>query len=372
MLRSPHWIVFVASAALVTACGDDSGGGDTDSGSSSSSSGSSTDPTTDPTTGSTTAQPTTGTTGTTNADGSSSGSDTDTAESSSSGGDDTGTSGGQLDCDAIPAGPFEPNVQFMPFAGSEDLGFDGQGGLAGRTATSILIVDSDGNEVVSHNHLPGTTYGLRFTADGNLLAARPGEGQILQIAPDGMSSIFASGIGGVNGLYPDLDGNVWATDFSSVVRYDASAMATTIVSGADGNGANGIVYDPDRSVAFFTNYGQGRIAKVDINADGSPGDVTALATIGGALLDGLSLDACGNVYAVDNGGTARVFRLMLDENADAVGDATNIVDGTMENVANAQFGRGEGFDETSLYVTGGPGTVYRLDVGVPGAEIPLP
>lgn len=361
----------MACAPLVTACGDDGGGSDTDdSGSSTtgtmtttdtpSSSGSTSAPTTDP--GSTTdaqtsstGDPTDGTTG----------GDTDTE------GDESSSGGGGVDCSALPAGPFVPNVQFMPFGGSEDIGFNGLGQLAGKSGNAIILVDSDGNETASYPDNVMTTYGLRFTAGGTLLAAHPQQGEIIAIEPDGSTSQFVTGIGGVNGLYPDLDGNVWTTDFSSVRRYDSDGTPTMIVSGGDGNGANGIVYDPDRGVAFFTNYGAGRIAKVEIGADGSPGAITPLATVNGALFDGLSLDVCGNLYAVDNG-NARVYRLMLDENADAVGDITDIVDGNMQNIANAQFGRGDGFDETSLYASGGPGIVYRLDVGVAGAEIPLP
>lgn len=260
----------------------------------------------------------------------------------------------------------------MPFNGSEDLGFNGLGGLAGKDGGNIIIVDSDGVETASYPDAFNPSYGVRFTLDGNLLVAHPLEGEIAQISPDGTVTNFATGIPNVNGLYPDLDGNVWIANFNIIGRYSPEGTLDTIVSGADATGANGIVYDPDRGVAFYTNYGAGRVLKVDIGDDGVPGDVTPLGQVAGAAFDGLVLDACGNLYAVDND-NPRVFRLMLDQNAEAIDDLTNIVDGTLgSNVANAQFGRGEGFDPNSLYVTGTPGTVYRLEVGVPGAEIPLP
>lgn len=136
-------------------------------------------------------------------------------------------------------------------------------------------------------------------------------------------------------------------------------------------GANGIVYDPDRGVAFFTNDFAGRLAKVEIAEDGSPGAITTLATVQSAAFDGLALDACGNLYAVDQG-NSRIYRLELDGSANPVSDATDILDGNIQNIANVQFGRGDGFESTSLYAAGVPGVVYRLDVGVPGAPIPLP
>lgn len=351
----------------LAACGDDAEPADTDAGSSSGA------PTTgpDPSTTGMTTDPSTGSESSA-ADSSSGGASTssDTGDETGSG-DSSSTGGEPFDCSAIPMGPFAPTEVFSPFAGSEDIGFDGQGGLAGKNGpTSVRVVDGNGDEIASFADA-GQAYGLRYTLDGDLLVAHPQTGVISQIAPDGGSTNFATGIPGVNGIYPDFDGNVWVTDFSQVLRFDAAGSPTTIVSGGDGNGANGIVYDPDRGFAFFTNYGAGRLAKVEISGDGSPGAITELDTVAGALFDGLALDICGNLYAVDNG-NARIYRLMLDENADAVGDAVDIVDGNMQNIANAQFGRGEGFEETSLYAAGNPGVVYRLDVGVPGAPIPLP
>lgn len=370
MKRSLAWSL-LALSPLVLACGDDgSASTETDASSSSSTAGSTTEtPTTDPTVGSTSTGPTSATSTGSSSTGvdaseSSSSSDTDEATGSTTGGE-------QIDCDAIPEGPFAPSVQFMPFNGSEDLGFNGLGGLAGKNGGNIIIVDSDGVETASYTDPADPSFGLRFTLDGDLLVAHPADAEIARISPDGTIGTFATGIGGVNGLYPDFDGNVWVTNFSIVGRYSADGTLDTLVSGGDAANSNGIVYDPDRSVAFYTNYNAGRVLKVDINVDGTAGDVNELGQVGGAAFDGLVLDACGNLYAVDNG-TPRVFRLMLDENADAIGELTNIVDGNMQNVANAQFGRGDGFDPNSLYVTGDPGVVFRLEVGVPGAEIPLP
>jgi len=369
MTRRSIYLALLLGSSSAVGCGDDGDDVETDA-SSSSGSESSTNPSASSEGSSTTGTSTAATTDApaTSGSGSSEGSD-----SSSSAVDESGSSssgGEEFDCRSLPDGPFEPMQQFTPFAGSEDLAFDGAGGLAGKNGGNIVVVDSEGAELDTFADA-GPAYGLRYAANGDLLVAHFQTGVIASIDSAGVSSNFATGVSGVNGLYPDFEGNVWVTDFSSVLRFDSAGAPTTIVSGSDGSGANGIVYDPVRGVAFFTNYGAGRIAKVEIGDDGSPGAVTALSTVAGALFDGLALDVCGNLYAVDNG-AARVYRLSLDENADAVGDATDIVDGSMQNIANAQFGRGDGFEATSLYASGNPGIVYRLDVGVPGAAIPLP
>jgi hypothetical protein len=43
-----------------------------------------------------------------------------------------------------------------------------------------------------------------------------------------------------------------------------------------------------------------------------------------------------------------------------------------KNVANAQFGAGAGFDASTLYAAGTPGSVYAVPLGVPGAPVPMP
>jgi hypothetical protein len=80
------------------------------------------------------------------------------------------------------------------------------------------------------------------------------------------------------------------------------------------------------------------------------------------------MDACGNLYVVDQGGS-RLYRIELDASGAAVSDA-QLLATFPQNVANAQFGSGDGFDETALYASGVPGVVYKVVVGVPGAKVP--
>ena len=58
----------------------------------------------------------------------------------------------------------------------------------------------------------------------------------------------------------------------------------------------------------------------------------------------------------------------LDAAGEATGDASELVV-FPSNVANAQFGVGEGFDDHTLYVAGNPGDVYAVTLEFPGAPI---
>jgi sugar lactone lactonase YvrE len=119
---------------------------------------------------------------------------------------------------------------------------------------------------------------------------------------------------------------------------------------------------------FYTNYGAGQIMSVNLAPGGNP-TPTLVTTIQGAL-DGLVLDACGNLYAVDNG-DAELYRVRLDAAGVAQGPA-ELLASFPTSVANAQFGSGQGFDPMTLYVTGNPGTIYAVAAGVAGALVPTP
>lgn len=305
--------------------------------------------------------------------GSSSSSDTGMVDSSGSGtstGAETETDTAGFDCSTLPPGPLPFEEVFAAgtvFDGSEDIAFDGQGHLAGKSGAEVRLVSPDGT-VVDDWPDPGGTYGLRFRANGELLAAKYANGEIRIVNGAGPLVTMA---GGVNGLYPDFDDNVWFTNGSSVRRINPDGSVDAIVTGnPEAASTNGVVLDPTRGLLFYSNYGPGLIRSVVIDGDGSPGVVSMVASIPNAFIDGLSMDACGNLYAMDQG-SATLYRVWLDEAGVAVGMPEELAQ-FPTNVANAVFGRGPGFDEHSLYAAGIPGGVYRVEVGVPGAPYPTP
>jgi hypothetical protein len=360
-------MIFVCGA-LGTACGDD-GSMNPTTGSSTGADGSTTAGTDlppgtsasdDPSMGSTSPMPGTGSSsdsGVVDSTGSSTGMETD-----------TDTAG--IDCDAIAPGPLAVETVFEPgdvFDGTEDLTFDGQGNLAGKNGGEVLLVAADGSVTDSWPD-PGPGYGLRFRANGDLLAAKFQIGEIRIVST---GDALVSMAGGVNGLWADFDGNVWFTNFSSVRRVNPDDSVDTIVMGADATTANGVLLDPDRSLLYFTNYGLGLVRAVEIQGDGTPGAVSMVASIPGTSPDGLNMDACGNLYVVDQGNAA-LYRVFLDEAGAAIGDPELLVEEFPSNVANAVWGSGPGWEPTSLYAAGVPGGVHRVEVGVPGLPYPTP
>ncbi len=309
---------------------------------------------------STTTAPSTTMVDTTSADSSSS-ADTSGSEST------TDTSG--FDCTMVPPAPFVAErildeVPFQTFAegGAEDLGFDGLGHLAARgVGGAYLLVAADGTyEEVTTDGDP--TYGLRFLANGDLVAAAYQASDILRITPDGDVSDFATGLGGVNGLFPDSMGGVWYTNFQLVGYITAQGNQISVITPA--SGANGIWFDEVRQIVFFTNYGSGALRKADL-IDGVAQPAVDVGSIPGSP-DGITFDVCGNLYVNDQE-NSDMYRLFLDAAAEPLGEPELLVEGGFPtNVANAQFGSGDGWEPDSLYAIGGGGALYRVDVGVPG------
>ncbi|MEX1368752.1 MAG: hypothetical protein AB1Z98_36830, partial [Nannocystaceae bacterium] len=316
------------------------------------------------TAGSTSPEPTTGEASTSSGTGTADGS-SGTTEG------ETDTAG--FDCEAIAPGPFAVEQVFAPgdvFDGSEDIAFDGQGNLAGKSGSEVVLAAPDGTVVDSWPDA-APAWGLRFTGEGDLLAAKFTLGEIRVV--NGGGAALLTGEGTVNGLFPDFDGNLWFTNQQTVRRLNADGSVDPIATGGDALGSNGIVWDPERGLLFYTRYGAAEIRSVAIAGDGSPGANVLVSDVGGpsTAVDGLSMDVCGNLYAVDQANAA-LYRVFVDAGGVAMGAPELLVDSFPSNVANAVFGTGSGWEPTSLYAAGVPGGVYRVEVGVPGAPYPTP
>jgi sugar lactone lactonase YvrE len=254
-------------------------------------------------------------------------------------------------------------------SGSEDFAFDGKGRIAARQNPKLVLVDAGGQATDLVANFP-SAYGMRYKPDGNLVAALNQAGKVVEITPNGVVTDYVTGLSTPNGLYPDFNGNVWMTEMGAgrVSRINPDKTVDTLVMGTAANSANGVVLDATRSLLFYTNYSAGRIRSLDISqTNTSPVDVV---TIPNTSLDGLVMDACGNLYVVDQG-NARIFRIWLDPAGAATG-APELVANLPTGVANAQFGSGPGFDPLTLYAGGNPGDIYAIPVGVPGAPVPTP
>lgn len=308
-------------------------------------------------------------------------------ESSSSKGstEDTGVIDYPPECDDLYMGPYGILFagQIAPNGGSEDLAMSGDSDFVIRDGPDLLRIDSNADPFPYPLDVPfvNRTLGLRYRADGDLIAAMDEIDEIWRIEPNGDTSVFFTGIDFPNGVYPDADGYVWATEFEGdrVHRIDPDGSGSTIIAqGAAADAANGIVYDDLRGFVFWTKYTDSQLWRAPIAEDGTPGAPVMVADLEG-FSDGLALDICGNLYVVNEGGggPSNIDRVFVDVDGEQVGDVELIIDSGIDGatqltniVANAQFGYGDLFMDTdALYTVGLPGTVFVVDVRIDGHPI---
>lgn len=295
-------------------------------------------------------------------------------------------------CDNLPAGPFtvtpEGDGQVFPQAGAEDIAMLGDGTFVGITGTVIGLFQPPATRSVFSMGFAGNGLGMAFDSDGTLLVAHQPDVNVSQVSRftlDGQPELVAvldePGNNSPNGLYVDSAGDIWVTAFDTgqILHLRSGETAFEFIAMATGGQPNGIFFDEDRNRLYWTEF-DGALWAIGIDDGGNAvADSTTLITDLDGRSDGMTLDVCGNAYVVNNAQgmdtPCTVDRIILDAAGDFVrvepitGSGGEIGSGC----SNVDFGYGfGGAGDESLWVSNQDGTVFSVDVGVPGYPIPLP
>lgn len=274
--------------------------------------------------------------------------------------DDT-TTGPPVDCDAIPSGPFPYTIKSGIYA-TEDFAFDDQGNLVGANAGNLFRTQYDGTPQL---WVPGAAVAaaVRATSDGVIVYA--GGDNLTRINMFDAPEVIIGGLSYPNGMDVDLDGHVYVAEQSGsrVRRVNAETGEFTIL--AEGLSApNGVSFSPDYQTLYVGSFGGGTITAIHLNPDMTTDYVDLFyGGIGGGALDGMAVDACGNVYVCEYV-AATVWRIPPDGSTIEPVVYLNAETGWIPNL---QFGSGYGgWDTHTLYVLDfGAGRVFEVPVGVP-------
>jgi sugar lactone lactonase YvrE len=218
------------------------------------------------------------------------------------------------------------------------------------------------------------SHGTRLLPDGALVVAMgdsvASTGVLVRIEPDGRSRVLASGFETANAIEVDLQGFVYVADMNrkQVVRVDGATGAATVLVNLNGlQFPYGVTFSPDYRTLYIGERNNGNIFALEVNPDGTAGVMRVLArAVGTRLLEGMAVDACGNVYV--NGLDRHVYRVAPGGGTpELVADLSDL----SMSIANMHWGSGVGgWDPSILYVIDrDQDRVYELDVRVRGKRV---
>ena len=224
---------------------------------------------------------------------------------------------------------------------------------------------------------PGSN-GLTFDPAGRLVMCQHGNRRILRVNPHGDTSVIADAYEGrrlnsPNDVVCRSDASVWFTDppfgrpgmaddpdreldFSGVFRVSPDGTIALIDDSLEG--PNGIAFSPDERTLYVGNWDPDSkvVVRYELSADGDVLDRSILFDMtdapGEDAIDGLKVDAAGNLYVCGPGGIWVIS---------PQGERLDLIE-LPEAPHNLAFG---GEDARDLYVTALT-SVYRLRTDVPG------
>ncbi len=292
--------------------------------------------------------------------------DTDTDSDTDSDTDTTPTS--TYDCTTLPPAPTVwQRLNNIPV--SEDFTIDADGFLWGVDTNTRALVKTThgGNTDVVLPNVSSWGRGTRFLSTGDLMIAEPNSGSLMRVDLSGPS--IAPVLGGLqepNGVVIGDDDFVYLTEMTGKVsRVDPDTGDRTVIYDTPVS-TDGITFAPDYRTLYW-NSEQGQVVKTVLDADGAVVDPPAvLTTINGLgfmdLLDGMTTDACGNIYVVRMMG--HIIRITPDGQQQEIIDLSGL-GGVFISAVNFGSGAG-GFERDNLYIMNLSGGVFEVEMGIEG------
>jgi hypothetical protein len=268
----------------------------------------------------------------------------------------------EADCEALLPVPAS-YVTLGWSTGSEDYALDLDGNHVGVVGGTLFETPWGGPRVAVAPGLSDSIRGSRILADGTVVLSDPEHQTLVGVDPDtGGSWIIASDVENPNGIAIGADGWIYAALTGSIARFDPATGDREVVADMPGNSFDGLTFMPDyKSLYFDEEFGQ--VWKVTFDEDNNPSEPNLGPDIpvgGFSLLDGMTADACFNLYVVEMNGT--VWRASPDGSVTVALDINGFASTSAVN-----FGSGiGGWETTTLYLSDFLGKMYAAPLGVPG------
>lgn len=274
--------------------------------------------------------------------------------------------GGKPVCNLPAQLPITPNELKAP--ASEDFTFDREGNLVGIYAGGLWHTKAGGEQTLKVPGLvQGSARGMRFLKHGDLIVVDSTANTLLRVTPDGGANPVLAGLPTPNGVAIGRDGLVYVTHSENEVRrINPDTGAFDVIVDFD-TSFDGIVWGLDYETLYVSEE-LGRIFRVELDAAGKASEPVELVNIteqpgSMGILDGMTIDECGNLYAVQMQGI--VWQITQQ------GKAQIIVEKPGGFMCALNFGSGiGGWKADALYVMDFGGNVSEIPLGFRGRPEP--
>ncbi len=275
-----------------------------------------------------------------------------------------------FDCGDLPEPPAA--YQWTELPPTEDFTFDGDGSMVHCSVIdgSFRVTQYDGSFEIIIPSISTWPRGTRFLLDGSVVVANPDISALQRVTLDGDKTNLTSTINNPNGVAIRDDGMIYLTSgVGEVWRVDPESGAGEVVAQL-ATSFDGITFSPSYDT-LYVNSEMGQIYAMGVTPEGEVGSLELLTELDLGwedLLDGMTVDMCGNLYVVQMGGY--IWRVTPDGEAEVFIDLVALT-GEFCGLAAVNFGSDAGgWERDHLYVTDLIGGVYEFDVGIPGRVEP--
>jgi hypothetical protein len=261
--------------------------------------------------------------------------------------------------------------------GAADLAFDAEGHLVGSNTMALFKSTSEGSSNVFVPGLEGRA-ATRYLPNGDLVFVQEELNTVLLVDPSGGTSVLAAGLHEPFGAAVDLEGLVYLADGDRVMRLDPSTGDQEVFLSNVAGGARWVSLDRDYDGLFIGGQSD-TIYRAAIDSEGVGSTPVAFGTIPGdngsfgdlgPYIDGIGVDACGNVYV------AEVSSSMLYRIPAQGGGGSVLVAWDWTNYGHGiEWGSGiGGWDPLSVYMPQpyDDHSVIQVEIGVPSKARPYP
>jgi hypothetical protein len=272
-----------------------------------------------------------------------------------------------------PAACAQPSVLPLQYTFSrqvpdnDDFTFDQDGYFLGRDGRDIARLAYGGMpEMVVRNAVDGrsTIDSLRVLPGGDILIADYQGDDLLRVDSTGRSRRLAN-VKSPNKLAFGPGGRVYVVGIEGDVYVaDPDSGKTMQIAHVDGR-LRGLTFSLDYKTLYASDAQHGQLHAMDLRADGTVDAPQVWVRNIGPGPDGMTTDACGNVYVADHT-SSTLKRVSPDGSVQVVANLNN------GPTSSVNFGSGQhGWDAQTLYtVSADRGGSYEIKLGIPAAPPP--